>query len=139
MNIDKLRIELAKPAYEGLSDQAATDLLNAETISLVSPRLVNERTIMAEVGATAGLAIIEALEGATHPLVKKAAEWLKPNQEGIDVGHPDTRAQIDAIVPSVLTQNQADALKGLAETQVSRATEIGIGLVRVGYVTKARI
>ena len=67
---------------------------------------------------------------ASSSTVKWALYSIK-GETGIDLGHPNTRAQIDQLVAgSVLTQAEGDALKALAERTGSRAEQRwGVGTV----------
>jgi len=136
MDYQTLATELADAAYTGLSDEAAADALNAIDATKFGERMVTYRAILAEVdGAGDVLDAIEAA-GATNADVKWAMIGIKA--DGIDIGHPKTMAMVDALVAgSVLTQAQGDALKGMAPN-ISRATELGLGTVKVGDVQFAR-
>jgi hypothetical protein len=55
---------------------------------------------------------------------------MKPNQEGIDVGFPGTRAMLDALAAdpnTTITQTEVDIVKALAEQknqEVVQASDI---------------
>ncbi len=49
--------------------------------------------------------------------------------DGIDVGHANTRTLLDALVPAVLTQVEADLIKNMAVQPASRAEVLGLGYV----------
>ena len=92
-------------------------------------RFVNARTVLAEAGML-GVAVLGKIEGfvrATLPegtpaeavglqIAARYALRFVESAEGIDIGHPTTRAMLDALVPmGVLAQAEADAVKALGE------------------------
>jgi hypothetical protein len=106
------------------------ELLNAQTLSMVKPRLVNARTVLAECGANAA-ATLDKLEAASAQVstVKWAMKFLQQDG-GLDVGHPVTQAQLSALAAGgVLTQAEADSLKNLALQPCSRAEQLGFAPV----------
>lgn len=100
------------------------ELLNAVTTAMVKSRLVCARTVLAECGSGAS-AILDKLDAAaaTVSTVKWAMKFLT-QEGGLDVGNPVTQAQIQALVPSVLAQADADALKNMAILPCSRAEKL---------------
>jgi hypothetical protein len=102
------------------------ELLNAQTSSMVKPRLVSARTVLAECGAQAST-ILDKLEAAATQVstVKWAMKFLQ-QEGGLDVGHPVTQASIQALVPDVLVQAEADALKEMAVQDCSRAEQLAL-------------
>lgn len=116
---------------ELLPDQPGrvVDLLNAPAYSLPKSRFVTARGVLAEV--TGGAAILDKLEqlGSVVPEVKWAMRFLV-GEQGIDVGHARTRGLLDALAQQgALTQDEADALKNLANQPASRADELGLDRV----------
>jgi hypothetical protein len=110
---------LAAQDYAGLA--AALNAPAARPFS----RLVNARTVMAEV--TNGAAILDKLEAAAAQFsaVRWALVFLK-SEEGLDVGHPMARAQLDGLAGAgVLAGDEAEALKGMASVAMSRAEMLG--------------
>jgi hypothetical protein len=99
--------------------RAARDLdalaagLNAQPESTLQPRYITARTILAE--CADGAIILAALDIAAtaNAAVKYAVKFLGQDS-GLNVGDPVTQGMLDAIVPSVLTQAQADQVKGMA-------------------------
>lgn len=86
--------------------------LNAEGLQARQQRFVTARAVMAN--CADGVAILQALEGATsNPAVAWAVRFLG-QEAGLDIGDPYTQAMIDKLVNTVLTPAQADALKALA-------------------------
>lgn len=112
--------------YADKSDAEVAALLNDRTrgrTRVVSPTMVNARTIMARLGAAAGATILDKLDAAKagSPPIKWVFQFITQG-EGIDVGHAETRAMLDQLASAgVLTAAEADAIKTLAVVQASRA------------------
>lgn len=105
------------------------DLLNARTQSAPQPRMVTARGILADVAG--GAQILDKLEAMAPvvPEVRWAMKFMVGDQ-GIDIGHPRTRALIDALAQQgALTRGEADDLLALAVQPCSRADLIGRGTV----------
>jgi hypothetical protein len=135
MNYEQLKKELANFKYDELSDLDAADLLNANDGSLFTSRKVSYLQILNEC-AGAG-EILDIIEASTLPDVRWAMVGIK--SDGIDIGHPKTRAMIDRLVDDkIFTMTQGIALTAMAPTQ-SKAQSLGLGLVSKGHVNNARI
>lgn len=105
------------------------DLLNTQTESMIKPRMVTARTVLAECGLS-GATILDKLEaaGASNSAVKWAVRFLG-NDGGLDVGNPMTQMMIDQLTGPVLTVEEGAALKALAMHSASRAEVLGLGHV----------
>lgn len=105
------------------------DMMNARVYTMVKERFVTARAVLAAHG-TAGAAILDKLEAASagNSAVKWAMKFVSQDS-GIDVGHSNTRTLLDAMVPAVLTQAEADMLKDMAIQPASRAEVLGLGYV----------
>tara|TARA_R110000782_G_C14547556_1_gene384555 strand:+ start:100 stop:510 length:411 start_codon:yes stop_codon:yes gene_type:complete len=135
VNYEKLKEELANSEYDELSDSDAADLLNANDETLFASRKVSYLEILNEC-AGAG-EILDIIEASTLPDVRWAMVGIK--SEGIDIGHPKTRAMIGQLVyEGIFTVTQGMALTAMAPTQ-SKAQSLGLGLVSKGHVNNARI
>jgi hypothetical protein len=112
------------------------DLLNAQTESMVKPRMVTARTVLAE--CVAGAAILDKLEaaGASNSAVKWAVRFLG-NDGGLDVGNAVTQTMIDQLTGPVLLAEEGAALKALAMQLASRAEVLGLGSVSLTDVMRA--
>jgi hypothetical protein len=135
VNYEDLKEELANSEYYELSDSDAADLLNANDETLFASRKVSYLEILNEC-AGAG-EILDIIEASTLPDVRWAMVGIK--SDGIDIGHPKTRAMIDRLVDDgIFTTTQGMALTAMAPTQ-SKAQSLGLGLVSKGHVNNARI
>lgn len=108
------------------------ELLNSRTESMVKPRFVTGRTILAECGEHGG-AILDALEAVAtaNSSVKWAVIFLKQDG-GIDVGHDATQEMIAQLVNGgALTAAQGNALSALAVQPASRAETLGLPPVSI--------
>jgi hypothetical protein len=128
--------------YATMSDAEAAASLNTANRALVSLKMVQYRTMMADIGVEATRAIMTAMAaaGQTDTVVALVDLWLKdPKSEGVDMGHANTRAVIDDLVTAgSITAAQAAGVKAMAESTVSRATELGLPTILPGYIAKAR-
>lgn len=146
MNYAVLRDELAADplgrGYSGMSDADAAAGLNTADVTATYERFVTVRTLMGELGPAAASEIVDALEAgaAASPPLARALAMLKEYSQGggIDLGHPEARSFLDSLVPDVLTADQAQALKSVAERQISRAEQLGLSRVQPRHVAKAR-
>ena len=135
MNYEQLKKELANSKYDDLSDLDAAELLNTNDGTLFASRKVSYLEILNEC-AGAG-EILDIIEASTLPDVRWAMVGIK--SDGIDIGHPKTRAMIDRLVDDqIFTTTQGMALTAMAPTQ-SKAQSLGLGLVSKGHVNNARI
>lgn len=103
-------------AFPDLSNR--DDGLIAATLSQGRTKIVSRQigigTILDALGPTDGAAVLDALDALrTQSSIIKWA-WHLLDRGELDIGLASTRAQIDALVPGVFTQVQADALKALA-------------------------
>jgi len=136
MNYAILKTELADAKYLAMTNQEVADSLNLPDPAILDTRLVNFRAILAEV--IDGGIVLDAIESAAaaSPDIKWALYGIK--SDGIDIGHPKTQAQVDALVAgNVLTSAQGNALKAMAPKQ-SRAQQLGVPVVSISHVQHAR-
>lgn len=126
MNYQILATELALPAYSGLTDQAAADLLNANNIAV-------------DVDTVGGVDIFEATTQADYAALTANQKNLYHAiiaMENIRVKGSNTRAALLAMF-GVGTQTRTN-LSALQTTMISRATQIGLGFVLPGHVQMVR-
>ena len=134
MNYEQLKKELANSKYDELSDVEVAKVLNKNDNTLFVSRKVSYLEILNEC-AGAG-EILDIIEASTLPDVRWAMVGIK--SDGIDIGHPKTRAMIDKLVEDgIFTTTQGAALIAMAPTQ-SKAQSLGLGVVKPGYIPKTR-
>ncbi len=138
----KTEIETGPLAAEcaGQSDDAVAALLNAKNYEGIQERYVTTRTVLAELGATAGATILDKLEAAATQ--SSPVKWMLKfltQDSGLDVGQTETQGCIDALaIAGVLTTDEAEALKNMALLPTSRAELLGFGSVSYNDINKAR-
>lgn len=114
------------------------DMLNAPVHTMIKPLFVSARGLLAAHGA-AGAAILDKLDAASASVseIKWAMSFLKTDS-GIDVGHTNTQAMLDALAASsVLTSTEAALIKSMAVQPASRAEVLGFDYVREADVRNA--
>lgn len=96
------------------NDVAIADVLSRNRVKTTT-RLIGIGTILNALGPVEGAAALDALEAlkAANSAIKWAFYLLESGN--LDIGLPATRMQIDALVGSVFTSEQAAALKAIAE------------------------
>lgn len=112
------------------------EMMNALEFDGIGEKFVTGLGLLAQFG-TAGASMLEKLEsaGSSNPAVKWAMRFVTGT--GIDVGHPTTRWLLDALVPDVLTSEEAERIKALAATKVSRAAQLSIQRVTEADIREA--
>lgn len=131
----------AKALADAGDDAGAAARASAIAPEAVAQCIINERTVFAAFPNPAdGEAVMATLEAVADadpvqvphaPIVARAVRWLRPGEGGLDVGHPSTRAMLDALTgQGQLTAERVAVVKALAEQpqtitaeQVSRAWE----------------
>lgn len=136
-----LRPELSKPEYAGLTDAEAVAVLNAPTVARPRQCIVTTRTLMADLGLDVADRILTALEAAAtqNRALNRVLILLSPAEGGVDIGHRETRKQIETLAAAgVLQRNDADALLALGIEMISPAAAIGCGVVTEADVHAVR-
>lgn len=112
-------------------------MMNAPDYTMVKMKFITARTVLAEHGSAGAVALdkIDAA-GAADSAVKWAMKFVT-SEPGIDVGHPTTRSLLNSMVPSVLTQQEANMLLDMAVQPASRAEVLGIPFVTANDVQQA--
>lgn len=126
MNYEILAIELALPAYSGLSDQAAADALNAANISV-------------DVDTISGSDVFEATTQTDYNNLSAAQKNLYHAIMGMDsitVRGSNTRAALLAMFGAG-TQTRTN-LGALQSTLTSRREQLGLPQVGAHHVAYAR-
>jgi hypothetical protein len=146
MDLTPLTIELSKPEYSGLSDQAAADAVNLKTVAvrdLVPCWLVKQTAI--ESGYWAAIKI--ASESSDAPLAVRgvalsAVDWIDDSSgkiQNVDMDSPAALAMLGQLVSAgLLTESQSDDLQSLANKPKRWVDVVGIGTVGIGYIQNAR-
>lgn len=120
--------DMGKVADYAVKDQAVADLLNTGRAPQVVRREVGDGAISLALGVPAGPVFLMQLEmlantagtGETTPeqlaqIAIARQAWRSLNRAGFDIGDPAVRAGLDMFVGTLLTADQANAIKALAE------------------------
>ncbi len=145
MNLELLKVELAKPEYEGLSDQEAANAINAKTVTVRKP--VPTWQVMQyaiEQGIWPKIVLIredtEQADLVLRGLCISAVSWIdNPRIQTIDVDLPKVQEMLGGLVAyTIATQEQAAAIVAMGSVTVSWAAHNGISEVGIGFVRAAR-
>jgi hypothetical protein len=123
-------------------DQAIADILNAGRPPKIAKAEVGDGLISLALGVPAGPVFLMQIEmladmpvTAETPVEQMAQiavarqAWRSLNRSGFDVGDMTVRAGLDMFVGSLLTADQAAAIKALAETpDVVTAADVSVAL-----------
>lgn len=120
--------EMGKVADYAVKDQTIADILNAGRAPQIIKREVGDGAISLALGVPAGPVFMMQLEllantavtGETTPeqlaqIAIARQAWRSLSRAGFDVGDPTVRAGLDMFVGPLLTAEQANAIKALAE------------------------
>lgn len=126
MNYQILAAELALPAYAAMTDQEAADALNAKTIAVdvetISGSDVFEATTQADYAA-----LTATQKNLYHAIMGMAS---------VPVRGSNTRAALLAMFgPGTQTRTNLSALQ---TRMISRAEQIGLGVVLPGHIQMVR-
>lgn len=103
-----------QPALQARDFIALADGLNAQAPLVVQSRFVTMRTVVSECDDANGIITALTAAAAQLPVVAEMLTFLR-SDSGMDVGHPRTQAQLDAMAQAgLLSAAQAQALKALA-------------------------
>lgn len=147
MDYDKLKVKVAEvlAAHPDWTDQQVADCLNEPAVTATRSRFVTFRTLLSELPVTQAMTIIGKLRAAARADESGVLAVILPTLEdtaegcGIDLANANARVFLDGLVAAeVLTAEEAAAVKGMAETQISRAAQLGLGIVGDGHVRSAR-
>lgn len=134
--------ELKKPAYQGISDQAAANLINVLTVAIRKPvELWKVEQHASRKGYRAKLEI--AATDPSHPyreLAINILEFIKSRRlETIDMDDPDVRKAFENMtVCEFATQQDVAELIAMGDVRIRWVDEIGYGNVCDGAVNQAR-
>lgn len=146
MDLTPLITELAKPEYFGLSDQVASDLVNAKTVSvreLVPCWLIKQLAI--ESGYWAAIKI--ASQSSDVPLQVRgvalsAVDWIDDSSgkiQNVDMDSTAVLAMLGGLVAAgLLTQSQSNDLRSLADQTKRWVDVVGLGTVSAQEIAKQR-
>ena len=146
MNYSKLADELTNDplgrGYSGMSDEEAANDLMSEYRTLYSPITMGniirwaaryDAIYSLETAVTSGDADKRRLARAALAMIES------PQVDTLDIGDVEISGMFDELVTlGVFTSAEQDDLVAFGTSTISRATEVGLGRVKPGYVGKAR-
>lgn len=130
MHEQGIRDLLKTAPYNTQSNDEVAAALNVTSQHVLSrPYFITSRTLYADLGPTDAETILQKLEAASasNPVVKRVLGWLLPSEAGVDITHPGTRGQLDALVAAgVLSSGEGSALKAIGEESKSLGQTLGL-------------
>lgn len=144
MNYDTLKEELAKEEYKNLSNDEAADALNAATVAARRPAATRDIFIAAmRMGLI--LTLRTVMLDAEHPAALRALAQTALDLtdqtvlDVVDMDDPASKALMGALTQyGLMTEEQAAAFDALGTTMISRAEELGLGVVLPGHIQMVR-
>lgn len=137
--------ELKKPQYQGLSDKAAADLLNALTVQkrrLVPTAEVKQYATIQGFYSEIVIDSQSAIDRNRRKLCLNVWLWVDDPAgkiEHVDMDEPASKQMIAGLLAfGYINEAQAIALDGLANQTVRWVDHVGLGGVCDGAVHKAR-
>lgn len=131
-------------AAEAYADyQSAYAAMSAETVQVqksLDGRMLNERTVYALIGTTAGETLLQGIEGLPdNQLPARVKAWFAPGAGGIDVLESAAQSIIGAMVQGgAITQAEADTLTAYGYTTEKKWPGIGPDHIRKALEMRAR-
>ena len=124
--------------YVGMTDQQVADSLNTKNRAVVRP--VAPSTQRMWMAGAIHQKIATGVESGPNDTIKglcRSALLMATTDD--DYIRDDHKALLDALVAAgIITQTEADALDDKADKTITRAAELGLPLVGVEHVKKAR-
>lgn len=135
MNIEGLISEIRNdPLSRGYSEMTrdqkweSLNTVNRSKVNTSDTRVNELGLVNAFANPADGEVALQKLEaiGQANSLVGRMLDWLKPGAPGIDIANVKVRAMLDSFVAaSGITETEANTIKSLGETSLSRLDEIG--------------
>lgn len=134
--------ELKKPEYQGLSDQAAADAINAKIVPIRVPVdlwMVVEHASRNGYRAKLELARLDPLNPCRETAINILEYINSPRLQTVDMDLPSTRQMLGAMVAcQFATQALVDELIDLADSHRMWVDYVGIGKICDGAIRQAR-
>lgn len=134
--------ELSKPEYQGLSDQAAADAINAKTVTIEQPVAISalkQYAILQGIWPKIKLGQ-QSSNQQQAALCMSILDWVEDPRIGtINVNMLEVKAMLSSLVSfNILTQQQMDEVVAMGTKVVSWTSTVGLPEVGVGLVRNAR-
>jgi hypothetical protein len=139
---DPLILELQKPEYASLSNQAAADIINAKTVTVrrqVSAEIVQAAAIQSGLWAIVKIAAQNAaLPNPPRGAAMSFVDWIEAGRM-IDMDSTTVGSVGQVLLQyNLATQGQLDSLKALANTVITWTEANGLPEIGIGLVINAR-
>lgn len=117
-----LRTELAKPAYAGLSDQAAADLLNAPIVEPTGQRVPISEIQRVAFDRSKLLGILQAAQAGNTAAISAQYLFSSAKFDSVDISNPTFAATVAALkTAGLLDDGDIAAVQALATYTTSVA------------------
>lgn len=142
MNYQALIDELHKPAYQGLSDQAAADLINALTVQsrrMVPTSEIIQHATQHRYRSKLELAKLDPVNPCREVAIDILAYIDSPKTTNVDMDLAETKDMLVAMVTcGFASQATVDKLKALANVTIKWTESVGLGSVDAQLIAKLR-
>jgi hypothetical protein len=142
MNYQALIDELRNPQYQGLSDQAAADLLNALTVQvrrMVPTSEIIQHATQNRYRSKLELAKLDPLSPCREVAIDILAYIDSPKTSNVDMDIAETKDMLVAMVScGFASQATVDKLKALANVTIKWTESVGLPNIEPGHVQSAR-
>jgi hypothetical protein len=142
MNYQALIDELRKPQYQGLSDQAAADLVNALTVQsrrMVPTSEIIQHATQHRYRSKLELAKLDPLSPCREVAIDILAYIDSPKTSNVDMDIAETKDMLVAMVScGFAPQATVDKLKALANVTIKWTESVGLGSVDAQLVARLR-
>jgi hypothetical protein len=142
MNYQALIDELRNPQYQGLSDQAAADLLNALTVQvrrMVPTSEIIQHATQNRYRSKLELAKLDPLSPCREVAIDILAYIDSPKTSNVDMDIAETKDMLVAMVScGFASQATVDKLKALANVTIKWTESVGLGSVDAQLVARLR-
>jgi hypothetical protein len=142
MNYQALIDELRNPQYQGLSDQAAADLVNALTVQsrrMVPTSEIIQHATQHRYRSKLELAKLDPLSPCREVAIDILAYIDSPKTSNVDMDIAETKDMLVAMVScGFASQATVDKLKALANVTIKWTESVGLGSVDAQLVARLR-
>ncbi len=142
MNYQALIDELKKPQYQGISDQAAADLVNALTVQsrrMVPTSEIIQHATQHRYRSKLELAKLDPLSPCREVAIDILAYIDSPKTSNVDMDIAETKDMLVAMVScGFASQATVDKLKALANVTIKWTESVGLGSVDAQLVARLR-
>lgn len=146
MDLQPLSQELAKPEYQGKSDQEAADMVNAKTVQVrreVPTWQLKRHAIESGYWATIKLTReASATPDEVKGLCLSVLDWIDDpsgKTQGVDLDRPAVAGMINSLVATgLISQSIAEQIDSMADLIIPWTQSVGLPEIGIGYVINAR-